>query len=127
MIKSARKLVVEPQMTVGLRFRFAAFMTSLGLRFFFLSFRCALHPLILLKKKKRRSASLNLPQASCWIPQTSARQFSVLCWRRRPFLLRLLKHLTDTLNNSDSENKRPTRLGLAATMTLGQLFTVSDS
>ena len=47
--------------------------------------------------------------------------------KEKPLLLRLLNHLTNSLNNSDSGNKRPTRLGLAATMAFGQLFTFSDS
>ena len=43
----------------------------------------------------------------------------------KPLLLRLLNHLTDMLNNSDSGNKRPTRLGLAAAMALGQSSSLS--
>ena len=34
----------------------------------------------------------------------------------------LSNHLTDTLNSSYSGNKRPTRLGMAATMALGQML-----
>ena len=78
-----------------------------------------------LASKYWRSIPSNLLWASCRILQTSTCQSSVLgsCWRKKkPWLIRLSNHLTGMLINAGSGNKRSTRLGLAATMALGQLL-----
>ena len=55
-------------------------------------------------------------------PDFSASIFGAwqLLAKEKQWLIRLSNHLTDTLNNGDSGNKRSTRLGLAATLALGQ-------
>ncbi|CAE8635216.1 unnamed protein product [Polarella glacialis] len=48
--------------------------------------------------------------------------------KEKTLLIKMLNHLTDTLNNSDPGTaKRPNRQVLAATVALGHLFTVNDS